>query len=341
LTKFQVIDADGHLTDKDNAIAPYLDEPFRSRRRPFHIQDNWDRAMGGRLGTSAPDPETWIKALDKEGIDVAVLYPTAALGIGAVREPDFAAALCRAYNDFVYDRFMKQSDRLKGVAIVPFQNVPEAVKEVRRAVTKLGMVGVMLPAVGLRLPLGRQEYWPIYEEAEKDNVAVAVHAGPRSASQFGLDLFDRFIEVHTICHPFGQMAQLTSIFCNGVPEKFPRLRIAFLEAGCGWVPYWMERLDEEYEKRAEEVPLLKTKPSEYMRSGRIFYSFEPEEGTLPYVIDRMGENVLLYASDFPHWDSGYPYTVKIVVERQDISEGQKKKLLAGNARRFYNLAGPV
>lgn len=103
----------------------------------------------------------------------------------------------------------------------------------------------------------------------------------------------------------------------------------------------MERLDEEYEKRAEEVPLLKTKPSEYMRSGRIFYSFEPDKGTLPYVIDRMGENVLLYASDFPHWDSGYPYTVKIVVERQDISEGQKKKCLAGNARRFYNLAGPV
>lgn len=93
MTEFQVIDADGHLTDKDNAIAPYLDKPFRSRRRPFHIQDNWDRAMGGRLGASAPDPETWIKAMDKEGIDVAVLYPTAALGIGAVRKPVRARSL--------------------------------------------------------------------------------------------------------------------------------------------------------------------------------------------------------------------------------------------------------
>ncbi|MBI4490965.1 MAG: amidohydrolase [Deltaproteobacteria bacterium] len=332
-----VIDADGHLTDSDNAIAPYLEEPFRSRRRPFHIQDNWDRGLRGKLGSSAPDAETWLKAMDKEGIDVAVLYPTAALSIGTVREADFAAALCRAYNDFVYDRFVRQSDRLKGVAIVPFQTVHEAVRELNRAATKLGMVAVMLPAVGLRTPLGCQEYWPIYEEAERLNVALGVHAGPRGASQFGLDLFDRFIEVHTICHPFGQMAQLTSIFCNGVPEKFPRLRIAFLEAGCGWVPYWMERLDEEYEKRNDELPLLKAKPSEYMRSGRIFYSFEPDEGTVPYVIDRMGEDVLLYASDFPHWDSGYPHTVKKVVERQDISEGQKKKLLGENARRFYNL----
>ncbi len=337
MTRFTVVDADGHLTDSDNAIAPYLDEPFRSRRRPFHIQDNWDRGLRGRLGVSVQDAETWLKAMDEEGIDLAVLYPTAALAIGAVREPDFAAALCRAYNDFVYGRFISQSDRLKGVAIVPFQNVPEAVKEVNRAVTKLGMVAIMLPAVGLRLPLGREEYWPIYEEAQRLNVAVAVHAGPRGASQLGLDLFDRFIEVHTLCHPFGQMAQLTSLFCNGVPEKFPKLRIGFLEAGCGWVPYWMERLDEEYEKRAEEVPLLRGKPSEYMRSGRIFYSFEPEEGALPYVLDRMGEDVLLYASDFPHWDSSYPKSVKIVLERQDLSERQKRKVLAENARHFYGL----
>ena len=337
MARFTVIDADGHLTDTDSAIAPYLDEPFRSRHCPFHVQDNWDRGLRGRLGENAPDAETWITAMDREGIDIAVLYPTAALAIGAVREADFAAALCRAYNDFVHDRFVKQSGRLKGVAIVPFQNVPEAVKEIHRAATKLGMIGVMLPAIGLRLPLGREEYWPIYEAAERLNVALAVHAGPRGASQFGLDLFDRFIEVHTICHPFGQMAQLTSIFCNGIPEKFPRLRLAFLEAGCGWVPYWMERLDEEYEKRSEEVLLLRAKPSEYMRSGRIFYSFEPDEKSLPYVLSQMGEDVLLYASDFPHWDSNYPHSVKKVVERQDISDRQKQKVLAENARHLYNL----
>jgi len=99
----------------------------------------------------------------------------------------------------------------------------------------------------------------------------------------------------------------------------------------------MERLDEEYEKRSEEVLLLRAKPSEYMRSGRIFYSFEPDEKSLPYVLSQMGEDVLLYASDFPHWDSNYPHSVKKVVERQDISDRQKQKVLAENARHFYNL----
>ena len=88
--------------------------------------------------------------MDVEGIDVAVLYPTDALGIGIVRETDFAVALCRAYNDFVYENFLTANPRLKAVALIPMQNVPEAVRELTRAITKLGMVGAMLPANWMR-----------------------------------------------------------------------------------------------------------------------------------------------------------------------------------------------
>ena len=338
MENIKVVDADGHITDSEEGISAYLEEPFRSRRRPFFHRDNWDRALSGRRGSSARDAETWVKAMDTEGIDLAVLFPTAGLGIGLVREADFAAALCRAYNDFVHDRFMKQNSRLKGIALLPLQNASEAVKELNRTATTLGMPGAMLPAYGLRQLLGHQEYWPIYEEAQRLGVALAVHAGPRGSHQFGTDLFDRFIEVHAISHPFGQIAQLTSILCSGVPEKFPRLRLGFLEAGCGWVPYWMERLDEEYEKRADEVPLLKSKPGDYMRSGQLFYSCECEEGMLPYVLERIGEDVVLYASDFPHWDSNYPNTVKTIVKREDLSERQKRKVLSENAKCFYKLS---
>jgi predicted TIM-barrel fold metal-dependent hydrolase len=121
----------------------------------------------------------------------------------------------------------------------------------------------------------------------------------------------------------------------GVPEKFPNLRIAFLECGCGWVPYWMDRMDEEWEKRRSEAPLLKAKPSEYMTRGNWFYATEPEESTLPYVADRVGEDVILFASDYPHWDGGFPYMVSTVKGRKDISERLKQKVLCENASRLY------
>jgi predicted TIM-barrel fold metal-dependent hydrolase len=122
---------------------------------------------------------------------------------------------------------------------------------------------------------------------------------------------------------------------GGVPEKFPDLRIAFLECGCGWVPYWMDRMDEEWEKRRSEAPLLKAKPSEYMTRGNWFYAAEPEESTLPYVAERIGEDVILFASDYPHWDGGFPYMVSTVKDRQDLSEQLKQKLLGENAKRLY------
>jgi predicted TIM-barrel fold metal-dependent hydrolase len=94
------------------------------------------------------------------------------------------------------------------------------------------------------------------------------------------------------------MAAVTGLIFAGAPEKFPKLRIAALEACCGWVPFLMDRLDEEFEKRgAKEAPLLKRKPSEYMSGEQFFYAFELEESTVPYVIGRIGSDKLLYSSD--------------------------------------------
>jgi uncharacterized protein len=191
--------------------------------------------MGGNLGHRAQDAVSWLRAMDVEGIEVAVLYPTDALGIAIVRETDFAVALCRAYNDFVYENILQANPRLKAVALIPMHDVPEAVRELTRAITKLGMVGAMLPANGMRQLLARQEFWPVYDEAQRLDTAPAVHAG-RFAHEFGTDLCDRFMDIHPLTHPFAQMAQLTSMMFSGVPEKFPRLRLAYGEAGCGWIP---------------------------------------------------------------------------------------------------------
>jgi predicted TIM-barrel fold metal-dependent hydrolase len=129
--------------------------------------------------------------------------------------------------------------------------------------------------------------------------------------------------------------QFAGLMYGGVPEKFPKLNIAFLECGAGWLPYWVERLDEEYEKRAPEAPLLKGKPSEYLKNGHWFCSTEPDERALPYVIDEFGSDIILFASDYPHWDGLYPNAVSSLAKRKDISENTKQKIFEDNPKRLY------
>jgi hypothetical protein len=150
-------------------------------------------------------------------------------------------------------------------------------------------------------------------------------------------MFPAFIQAHTCSHAFGQMRQITSIILEGIPERFPDVRIAFLEAGCGWAPYWMERMDDEYAKRAPEAPVLKKKPSEYVRSGNIYFSCEADEWLLPQAVKLIGENQIVYASDFPHWDHSWPASIDEIRQRGDINDAQKRKILADNAKRLYKL----
>lgn len=343
MTGQAVVDADGHVTESTADLAAHIDPAYRNYgstagSRSYYPVDAWDRSVRGTLGDTAGTGKAWLEALDRGGVECAVLYPTSGLGIGWIREPDFAVALCRAYNDFFHHEFTSASPRLKGVALLPLQDPAAAVEELRRA-HGLGAVGAMLPAVGLRKPLGHQDFWPIYAEAERLDCVVAVHATVRGPQYFGADLFDRFIEVHTLSHAFAQMIQITSMVFQGVFEEFPRLRVGFMEAGCTWAPYWLGRLDEEWEKRgALEAPKCRRKPSEYLTSARVFYPAESSEWLLGPTVEALGEAGIFYASDFPHWDHGFPKNIEEMRSRQDLSDETKQEVLAGAARRMYGLA---
>lgn len=340
---YRVIDADGHVTETADQLNAYLGGVrghFQGHRLTYP-QDGWDRSLGGKLGTRASDAATWLRAMDEGEMETAVLYPTDGLGIGWVREPAWAVALAAAWNDFFFNEFHEQSPRLRGVALVAPHEPREAAKELRRAVTELGMVGVMLPAVGYRLPLGSRELDPIYEEAQRLGCMVGVHATVRGPHFFGADLFDTFVEVHTMSHAIAQMMQMTSMIYQGVPERFPDLKIAFLEAGCTWAPYWANRMDEEWEKRGEvEAPDCKRKPSDYIRGGNIYFPVEDGESLVGPAADFLGHDQLFYASDFPHWDHSYPESLRSLAARPDLSADLKRKILADNAARLYAL-GPA
>jgi predicted TIM-barrel fold metal-dependent hydrolase len=334
-----VIDADGHVTETQEQVAKYLEEPYR--RRPtgmlFYPWDGRDRRMLGTLGEFASTADAWLNAMDRGGMESAVLYPTLGLFMSFLRDRQWAVALCRAYNTFMHEEFTRKSPRLRAVALLPLQDPAAAAAELRRAVRELGCVGAMLAADGSHV-LGEARFTPIYEEAERLDTMLGVHASGSHLGGGGLELFPAFIQTHTCSHAFGQMRQLTSIVLEGVPERFPTLRLAFLEAGCGWAPYWIERMDEEYAKRASEAPTLKKKPSAYVRAGRIYFSCEADECLLPQALKLIGEDQIVYASDYPHWDGSYPESLRELRSREDISETQKRKVLADNARRLYKLS---
>ena len=128
--------------------------------------------------------------------------------------------------------------------------------------------------------------------------------------------------------------------CGGVLERFPTLRVAFLEGGCGWLPFFMDRLDEHVEKLPALVPWLTQAPSEHIRGGRVFITCEPEED-LAYPISRLGEDMIMYASDYAHWDSEYPDSARKIAEREELTEVQKAKHPARERPRFYGLSVPA
>jgi predicted TIM-barrel fold metal-dependent hydrolase len=271
--------------------------------------------------------------MDTQHIDRAVLFPTSGLGIGRVRDPQFHTAICRAYNDFI-SNYCKASPRLKAVANLPVNNPAECAKELNRAVTKLGLCGGMLAAQAHRKNLGSPEFYPLYEEAQRLDTPITIHAF--GGDEPGSEVFDQFICLHTTGHPFPVLRQLTAMVFGGIPEMFPKLRIGYLEVGCGWLPYWAERMDEEWEKRGDvEAPLCKQKPSEYITHGNWFFATEPEEGMLPYVIERIGEDRIVFASDYPHWDAMFPHVVSTIRGRKDLSESAKEKILGKNANALY------
>jgi predicted TIM-barrel fold metal-dependent hydrolase len=333
MSDYTVIDADGHVLESMPGIREFLDP--RWQRSSLYPGDIWDRDLRNKLGQRPQGPQDQQAAIDADGIDVTVMYPTAGLSIGTIREIDFATALTRAYNDWLHQFCQADPARLTYVALIAPQDAEAAAAELRRAVTELGAVGAMLPTnVPLRPDWGHRYYDPIYAEAERLDVGLGFHATMHES--LGAQRFTNFINVHTVGHPVEQLMALCGTVVGGVFERFPKLRIAYLESGIGWVPYIMDRLDEEIEKRGEEeAPYLTRLPSEYIRSGRIFFGVECGEKTIPDTLRWGLEETLLYSSDYPHWDGDWPHTVKHVRERGDLSETVKRKMLHDNAVQFY------
>jgi uncharacterized protein len=331
--------------ENEKEIELYFEGDYKGVKRSgvfsiFPSLDGWPRGfVRGLDKISTTTAETWIQFVDGSKLDAAVLYPTAGLSFGLIQDPDWACVVARAYNNWLYDRYCKVDSRLKGVAILPVHDPKAAVTELRHAVVEQKMVAGLLPAVTmLNKGYGHADFFPIYEEAQKLNVPLAVHGAVSRG--LGFDFLQTMSMIHTLEHPLAQMIQLTSVVLDGVFDLFPKLRMGFLEAGAGWIPYMMDRMDEKFhiDRKRKHFPLSK-RPSEYFKSGNVYVTCETDEKTLDTVVREMGEDYMMYPTDFPHEREAGVFAKDIPEfwERSDLSERVKRKVFSENAKRFYNM----
>ncbi len=200
--------------------------------------------------------------------------------------------------------------------------------------------GFLCSGNALNKPYGHREFDPVWAEAERLGVPLVFHGHAGETHWLSLNLFDTTSsKIHALTHPLKNIVQLTSIVMDGVFERFSKTRVAFLESGSGWVAWMMDRLDFEYRQRmkSRSGEFLPRPPSQYIRD-HVYSACDPEEALLPAVIERLGADHLLFASDYPH---DAPASIKKDLqefgERTDISEDAKRQILAENAVRFYTL----
>ena len=353
----QIIDADGHINDHacGEEIAAYMPKGNQlAKLFPEFDHLHFRYLKQNRRATGNPSADDWNAFLDRTGISWTVLYPTAGLAVGRIMSPEWAVLACQAYNNWLCEKFLNKSSRLKGIAIIPFQDIDASVAELRRVVKELGMLGGMLPSNGEAIQghLGNRIYWPLYEEAEKLGCSLAVHVG--CLHRMGLDAFATYYPAHALGHPFSLMIQCAGMLAHGVFDRFPKLRVAFLEGGATWVPFMMDRMDRSYHAGHMQLdlngeliggPKPGEKASEYFKKqlcdGRIFVGFDCDDDGLNTAVAKGGRQSFLFGSDFPHevFDAAKcRHEIDELLERDDLTKHDKEAVLGANALNFYRPA---
>ena len=343
----------GEIAD-DVIVRDRLLEPVKGYRHkgggdglpgmPTGSRTTFDKVPAGH----PEDPDLHAKDLEQEGIDIAVVFPSMGLMVLSTEKLELAIHCARAENMWLTDHAAPHPDRMKPCISLPLVEPTKAcidacLKELEYAVETLGLDTVVhfLPSVGKtqKANLDDPVFFPLYEEIQRLGLPIGIHWGagthlPGTEERFKPEQF--FIN-HTLGFPFENMIALSSIVCGGLLDKFPDLKWAILESGCGWVYYLMERLDEHYEHLAYLMPEMSKWPRDYMKSGQIYYSCDPDEESIPFFLEMMGDDHLLYASDYPHWDGRYPGTVDLLCNNPKLTPVQKQKILGENAARLYGL----
>lgn len=345
----QLIDTDVHNTFPNReALLPYLPKVWHKEwlEVGYNISTYFSQVGKNRLDARTPDgghpgsdPHFLLEHhIEKYNIDYGILtHSTPSLSIAALFDPDYADALAAAHNDYLVDKWLSVSPKFKGSILINSNNPEMAAKEIDRMASHPGMVQVIMASTS-RMPYGQRFYHPIYEAAEHHGLPVVLHPGSEGSALFGAPTPSgfptRYLEYHNIL-PINFMAQVNSLICEGVFEKFPHLVVVAMEGGVGWAPHLMWRMDKNYKALRDTVPWLKELPSEYIKRHIRFTTQPLEEPSHPQhltsIIEMAGlEDNIMFSSDYPHWDFDHP---ELALNR--FPKELRHKIKVENALKLY------
>jgi predicted TIM-barrel fold metal-dependent hydrolase len=374
---YRVIDSDLHVIEMGDVYEKYLEAKYRDKM-PKYLGwsptnfPHWDvqgqlippwaksqdvvkvqqyldaptEEMYKSVREKGYDAESTLKAMDAEGIDVGVVYRTFAHMVVSIDdlEPAYATAFCAAFNDWLADYCSANPRRLKPAAIVSLHDPELAAAEARRAVEKKGHVGVVL----LPMPI-KERYFNspecdvLWQEITRLNVPLAFHGTSGGAAKDYVT--NRFrgkpnfrTQNHASAFPLELMLAMSAMIVGGVLERFPAMRVGFLEGNCGWLPWWLHRLDDQWKKYGGgESITLSAQPSEYF-TRQCFIGTDVDEELLTVVINEIGDDNIVMSVDYPHADGPFPNGVKEFLELPGVSLESKKKIMWGNCLRLYGFS---
>ena len=357
---FLIVDVDAHHYESESygEVFKYIENPV-IRRQALESASRGGRSsmLGGSVGyqdiggritrhwlrkhekTSGPehrDVTTTLRWMDAMGVDYACLFPTPMLFLGTHPQVEIEVAMSRAYNRWLCDTILEHEPRIISMLYLPF-NDPEATYQmVKDFGHRKGVKGFMVTAPRYK-PVHDNAYMKTYRLLEEMGLPISFHAAYNWNDQ-SLQMTNRFIAVHALGFMWFNMVHLTNWVVNGLPERFPKLKVMWIESGLTWAYSLMQRLDHSYKMRTSDCPSLKRKPSEYMRE--MFFSTQPMEiPDDPAILEATfkminAETQLVWSSDYPHWDFDLP---GVIYDQPFLSEQAKRNILGGNAARLFNL----
>ena len=356
---FLIVDADAHQLNEMTYfqdIAKYIEDAVL-RYEVFHgeggklmypgFRGPQHQSLSGRLtryrnedqedlsGDVPPEVEFSRREMNAIGIDYQVVFPTALLALGMHPEPHIETAMAWAYTRWLTEEILPHAPHVKTMVYLPMNQPDECVRFVEQFGDLPGVVGFMVTSARYR-PVHANEYMPLYSALQERGLPLSFHAIYHQQERM-FEGMNKFLSVHALGFIFYNLVHITNMVINGIPERFPKLKLLWIESGLAWIPFLMQRLDNEYQMRTSEAPLLKKLPSDYMRD--MFYTTQPIENgdneLLEMTLRKINaETQLLFSSDYPHWDFNLPSTI---YDLPFLSEAAKRRILGQNAWDLFQL----
>jgi hypothetical protein len=307
------------------------DEAFTGRRT------QWMGTKLPRVGTQDDQAANRIADMDDEGTDAHFQVPTLWVSVVGLPDVSLETGLIRAYHRHANDCCGQFPARLKTAIVASTRAVSEAVSEIERWGSSPWAAAV-LPVFPKDVPVDHPDLEPIWRAAQEHDLPIVHHSNTWNPPYFPAyqDVWDNIFLGRLASHPWGGMRFMAAFIGAGIFDRYPRLRMGILECGFGWLPFWAKRMDEQA-VYVGGTAALKHAPSEYITSGRFFCTIERHEGEdlFNYVTSVFGDDVLMYASDYPHSECQFPGSVDNILRWSSLKPDTRRKLLWDNAARFY------